>query len=153
MMPDVDLVTPAASDYPDLTDLWERSVRATHLFLTEEAIRGFYPQVRDSFLPAVTLTAARERQSRRLIGFAGTADGKLEMLFLDPTQRGQGLGRLLLEHCLRTQGVHRVDVNEDNPQAAAFYRHMGFTVIGRSDLDGSGNPFPLLHMQLRDPLR
>lgn len=152
-MTEIDLLTPTPADYPALTDLWERSVRATHLFLTEQAIRGFYPQVRDVFLPAVTVTAARDRQSGQFAGFAGTADGKLEMLFLDPTRRGQGLGRLLLEHCLRTQGVRAVDVNEDNPQAVAFYRHMGFTVTGRSEVDGSGKPFPLLHMQLTDGVR
>lgn len=147
-MPDVDLLSPTPGDYQALTDLWERSVRATHTFLTEEAISFFYPQVRDIFLPAVTLTAARDRATGLFAGFAGTADGKLEMLFLDPARRGQGLGRRLLEHCLRTQDIQSVDVNEDNPQAVAFYRHMGFTVIGRSEVDGSGKPFPLLHMRL-----
>ncbi|WP_311769057.1 GNAT family protein [Novispirillum itersonii] len=44
-------------------------------------------------------------------------------------------------------------MNEDNPQAVAFYRHMGFTVTGRSEVDGSGKPFPLLHMQLTDGVR
>jgi putative acetyltransferase len=39
-------------------------------------------------------------------------------------------------------------VNEQNPQGVAFYRHMGFGQVGRSELDGQGNPFPLLHMRL-----
>jgi putative acetyltransferase len=41
-----------------------------------------------------------------------------------------------------------VDVNEQNPQGVGFYRHMGFEQVGRSELDGQGNPFPLLHMRL-----
>ncbi|MEG5438703.1 GNAT family N-acetyltransferase, partial [Enterobacter hormaechei] len=45
-------------------------------------------------------------------------------------------------------GVNEVDVNEQNPQGVAFYRHMGFEQVGRSELDGQGNPFPLLHMRL-----
>ena len=41
-----------------------------------------------------------------------------------------------------------MDVNEQNPQGVAFYRHMGFEQVGRSALDGQVNPFPLLHMKL-----
>ena len=44
--------------------------------------------------------------------------------------------------------AHELDVNEQNPQALAFYQRMGFQVVGRSAVDGQGNPFPLLHMKL-----
>ena len=36
-----------------------------------------------------------------------------------------------------------------NPQAQAFYERFGFRVVGRSPLDGQGNPYPLLHMAWR----
>jgi len=29
-----------------------------------------------------------------------------------------------------------------------FYEHMGFEIISRSELDGLGKPYPILHMQL-----
>jgi hypothetical protein len=32
-----------------------------------------------------------------------------------------------------------------------FYRHIGFSVRGRSPLDGQGKPYPLLHMTLLTP--
>ncbi|MDA4833452.1 GNAT family N-acetyltransferase, partial [Enterobacter hormaechei] len=38
-------------------------------------------------------------------------------------------------------------VNEQNPDAHGFYRHCGFVAVGRSERDGSGRPFPLIHMQ------
>ncbi|OAT53609.1 histone acetyltransferase [Providencia heimbachae ATCC 35613] len=41
-----------------------------------------------------------------------------------------------------------IDVNEQNPQAVGFYQHMGFSQYRRSELDGQGNPFPVLHMRL-----
>jgi putative acetyltransferase len=44
-----------------------------------------------------------------------------------------------------------VDVNEQNPEARGFYERLGFTVVARSELDGTGRPFPLLH--LRRPAR
>jgi hypothetical protein len=42
-----------------------------------------------------------------------------------------------------------LDVNEQNPQALGFYFKQGFEVIGRSEVDGMGQPYPLLHMRLR----
>jgi putative acetyltransferase len=41
----------------------------------------------------------------------------------------------------------REHVNEQNPEAVAFYRSPGFEVVGRSPLDPSGKPFPILHMR------
>lgn len=55
---------------------------------------------------------------------------------------------MLLQYAIAEFGVNEVDVNEQNPQGVAFYRHMGFEQVGRSELDGQGNPFPLLHMRL-----
>lgn len=40
-----------------------------------------------------------------------------------------------------------LDVNEQNEQAVGFYLHMGFEVAGRSELDGTGKPYPLLHLR------
>lgn len=58
------------------------------------------------------------------------------------------MGRLLVEHAIGQGGVTQVDVNEQNEQAVGFYLKMGFTVTGRSALDGQGKPYPLLHMAL-----
>ena len=38
-----------------LLDLWRRSVRATHRFLTEEDIQSLLPVVREQALPALEL--------------------------------------------------------------------------------------------------
>ncbi|AGC47022.1 histone acetyltransferase HPA2 [Myxococcus stipitatus DSM 14675] len=127
-----------------LVEVWEAAVRATHHFLSEEDIQFFKPLVRDTYLDAVRLTCLRDGDGR-ISGFIGTADGKVEMLFVDPAQHGRGIGRALLEHAV-AQGARAVDVNEQNPQAVGFYLRMGFVQQGRSELDGSGKPFPLLHL-------
>jgi ribosomal protein S18 acetylase RimI-like enzyme len=54
---------------------------------------------------------------------------------LQERARGQGLGRLLMERLLadlRARGVVGVHlgVDEDNPDAIAFYRHLGFQDVG-----------------------
>jgi len=84
----------------------------------------------------------------QIVGFVGVVEDKVEMLFIHPQWRGQGIGRRLLEYAIKALGSTKVDVNEQNQQAVGFYQRMGFEVEGRSELDGSGKPFPLLHMQL-----
>ena len=78
----------------------------------------------------------------------GTENGRLEMLFLSPDERGKGLGRQLLEYGIREQGVREVTVNEQNSQAVGFYQHLGFVTYRRTDHDEEGNPYPLLYLKL-----
>ncbi len=136
-----------AEDLPRVVDVWEASVRATHHFLTPEDIAFFKPLVRDEFLHAVELGCVRDAAGS-VVGFVGVADGKIEMLFIDPDWRGRGAGRQLLRHAVDVLGATRVDVNEQNEQAVGFYLRMGFVIEGRSERDGMGKPFPLLHMLL-----
>lgn len=69
------------------------------------------------------------------------------MLFLNPEARGQGLGARLLCLGMEQYGVSELTVNEQNPAAAGFYRHMGFAVYRRSELDEQGGPYPILYMR------
>ncbi|WP_433884871.1 acetyltransferase [Pseudomonas vranovensis] len=136
-----------AADYPQLLDLWLRSVRATHHFLQASDIDALLPQLRDVYLPAVELWVAVDAEDRPL-GFIGLNETHVEMLFIDPDLRGQGIGRALLDYAHDSRDTLSVDVNEQNPQAVGFYLHYGFVQTGRSPLDGEGRPFPLLHMSL-----
>lgn len=133
------------ADRQRLVEVWEAAVRATHDFLSEDDIQFFRPLVRDAYLDSVRLACLRDAEGQ-IAGFVGTDGEKVEMLFVDPTQHGRGIGRALMEHALE-QGARTVDVNEQNPQAVGFYRHLGFVQYGRSAVDGSGKPFPILHLR------
>ena len=71
------------------------------------------------------------------------------MLFLSPSERGRGLGRKLLEYGIQNYDVLELTVNEQNPQAAGFYEHLGFETYKRTDCDEEGRPYPLLYMRLK----
>ncbi|MFW3897754.1 acetyltransferase [Pseudomonas bharatica] len=135
------------ADHPLLLDLWLRSVRATHHFLQPSDIDALLPQLRDIYLPAVELWVAVDDQDLPT-GFIGLNENHVEMLFIEPDLRGQGIGRALLDHARHSRSGLSVDVNEQNPEAVDFYLHYGFVQTGRSPLDGEGRPFPLLHMRL-----
>ncbi|WP_353191821.1 GNAT family N-acetyltransferase [Pandoraea pnomenusa] len=139
------------SDFDAITELWEASVRATHDFLDDVDIEWLRPRIRNEYLAAVTLRVFRD-DTGVIRGFLGAAEGNVEMLFVAPEARRQGIGAALLAYAVREFECSRVDVNEQNPQALAFYQREGFEVIGRSGLDGQGRPFPLLHMRLATAL-
>ena len=129
-----------------LTRVWERSVRATHTFLSEAEVAQIKPYVPQAIAGVGTLVVAEKDDAP--VGFMGVEGGRLEMLFLDPDVRGRGLGRRLLEHGIECLGVTELTVNEQNPQAVGFYEHLGFSTYRRSELDEGGRPYPLLYMRL-----
>lgn len=133
---------------PALLEIWESSVRATHLFLSEseiEKIKEYVPQA----LTEVPHLIVAEKEPGSPVAFMGIVGERLEMLFLSPTERGKGLGRQLVQYGLRQYGLREVTVNEQNPQAVGFYQHLGFVVEKRTDRDEQGNPYPLLYMKFK----
>ena len=134
-------------DAPVLFAVWLAAVRSTHDFLSEEDI-GFYADlVRDQYLPAAALLVAVDGDDRP-VGFLGMTGRKIDTLFVDPAWHGRGIGRALVVRALEDGPELTVDVNEQNRSARAFYRRLGFREVGRSALDDSGRPFPLLHLAL-----
>ena len=132
----------------ELTSVWRASVEATHDFLGEQDVERIAQYVPEAIRTVRILVTACDDKGHAL-GFAGVDDGKLEMLFIDPAYRGKGVGATLLDFAVHELGITTVDVNEQNAQARGFYEHEGFEVVGRSETDEQGEPFPILHMRLR----
>ena len=145
--------TPRLADFEELTNVWEASVRATHDFLPDSYIQLLRGLVKNQYLDAVMLICCKDPTSKRITGFAGVATGKVEMLFIHPDYRGQGIGKCLLLFAINELNAERLDVNEQNPQAIGFYLKQGFEAVGRCEKDGMGQPYPLLHLRYKRPAR
>ncbi len=137
-----------------LLTIWERSVHATHGFLSAGDVDFYRPMVKELLGSPMEFWTACHEGSNTPLGFMGLdRDGddafpwKLEALFIDPDQSRRGAGSLLVRHAGILKGKLHLDVNEQNPGALAFYRRLGFVRTGRSPLDGAGRPFPLIHMK------
>lgn len=130
----------------ELLALWERSVRAAHHFLSDAEITAIKEYVPQALLGVPHLIVAQDDQGKAL-GFIGIAEKHLEMLFLEPSARGQGLGRALMQYGIEHYNVTTTTVNEQNPEACGFYDHMGFKVESRNELDEQGQPYPVLHLR------
>ena len=130
----------------NLLKIWEDSVRATHFFLSDaevKHIKEYVPQA----LRGVEHLIVAENESAQVIAFMGTENSRLEMLFLSPEERGRGIGKQLIQYGIQNYGILEVTVNEQNPQAAGFYEHLGFETYKRTDCDEEGNPYPLSYMK------
>ena len=130
-----------------LLEVWERSVRATHLFLSADEvaeIKLYVPQA----LRAVPHLIVARRADGTPAGFMGIDGQKLEMLFLAPEERGKGLGGALVQYGMEHYGIREVTINEQNLQARGFYARMGFRAYERLDHDEQGKPYPILKMRL-----
>lgn len=131
-----------------LVDVWEKSVRETHLFLSGEEIEEIKKFVPTALIAVPHLLVETDKNAMP-VAFMGIDDGKLEMLFIAPEERGRGLGRKLLGYGMTKYGIKELVVNEQNPQAKGFYEHIGFKVRERSEMDEQGNPYPILFMEIR----
>src|SRR5205814_6980577 len=93
-----------AADSDTLVELWERSVRATHDFLTEGDIGALRPLVREALSDdALELWVLADRADVP-VGFMGLAEHDIAALLLEPTHRGQGAGRRLVTHAQQLPG-------------------------------------------------
>ena len=118
-----------------LLEVWESSVKAIHLFLSEEEIeniKNYVPQAIQE-IPYLII-AVNEHQ--------------VPIGFISDVERGKGLGRELLTFGIEKYSVNDLAVNEQNPLAKGFYEYMGFKVYKRTECDEQGNPYPLLYMKL-----
>ncbi|MHC1746765.1 MAG: GNAT family N-acetyltransferase [Cellulosilyticaceae bacterium] len=141
------LSTITDKEITNILGVWESSVRATHLFLTEENIVSLRPCVEEGVKFISNLAVIRDQEDA-IQAFIGVQDNKIEMLFVNDDYRGKGLGKQLVSWAINSLNIKFVDVNEQNEQGLGFYKHMGFGIFDRSELDEQGNPFPILYMKL-----
>ncbi len=132
-----------------ILSLWERSVRASHFFLTEENIEAIKPLV-EKAVPSVEKLFCIKNNIGNIKAFMGIDGEKLEMLFVDSDSFGFSIGKELLLYAINNLNVKFVDVNEENPKAVGFYEHLGFYVVERAKVDSQGMHFPILHMKLKE---
>ncbi|KLK97321.1 GNAT family N-acetyltransferase [Lactococcus lactis] len=130
-----------------LVNLWENSVKASHLFLSNkeiEEIKKYVPQALREIEHLIVETDKTENP----IAFMGIYKNKLEMLFISLVHMKTGLGRKLIEEAIENYSVNELVVNEQNPKAKGFYEHLGFKVYKRNPIDEQGNQYPILFMHL-----
>lgn len=134
------------SESEQIIAIWRSAVDATHDFLQAEDRAEIEKEVIGFFSETPVWVAVNAEDQP--LGFSFLHEGHMEALFIDAAKRGQGVGKALVQHALSLYPNLSIDVNEQNQQALGFYQHMGFQVVGRSELDGRGRAYPLLHLKM-----
>ncbi|MEO0370452.1 MAG: GNAT family N-acetyltransferase [Pseudomonadota bacterium] len=135
----------------------------SQLCLRSKAHWGYDEAFMAACVPALTLTADDLAEGLLVLAeadgvIAGMAqlagpEGEMEIdrFFIDPTFMGAGCGRVLFEWCLnaaRARGETRLMIEAD-PDAAAFYEHMGAVKVGEAPSGAiSGRMLPLLEISV-----
>ncbi len=128
-----------------LLNIWERSVKISHLFLTKseiEEIKKYVPLAINNVSNLIVIFEADVP-----LGFLGVSNKKIEMLFIDSSYLRKGLGTLLINYAFEKYNVNEVVVNEQNPKAHSFYLKCGFKDVLRKEFDEQGNPYPIIIMK------
>ena len=123
----------------NLLEVWEDSVKATHMFLSSEQIKEIKEYVPQALKEVSHLVIIENEDRKKALA---TSD------LYKNTERGKGLGKQLLNYGIEKYNVDELVVNEQNPNSRGFYEHLGFKVYKRSKIDEQGNPFPILYMKL-----
>jgi putative acetyltransferase len=132
-------------DVPRAIEIWRAAVDATHGFLTPQDRAEIDTVVAEQFLPNAELWVATDARDYP-VGFLVMDGVAIDALFVDPAFHGQGFGTALLDHALTLSPNATVDASEQADNALPFYLARGFRVVGRSETDGQGRPYPLIHL-------
>jgi len=132
-------------DYPKALEIWEKSVIATHDFLKEKDILELKNEIPTYFKYVKAYLWFNDKEA---IGFSGTNEKNLEMLFIDPKYFRNGYGTEILQYLIQENKVHYVDVNKDNHNAVKFYAKNGFKKYKESQKNGQGRNYPIIHLKL-----
>ena len=120
-----------------LVEIWEDSVKATHLFLQSkeiENIKEYVPQA----LQEVSNLIIAENENNDPIAFMGINKNKVEMLFVKNSERKKGIGEQLLNY-----GIFTIIFG----LGYWFSVHLLIYFMG-VQIDEQGNNYPILYMRL-----
>lgn len=132
----------------ELCQIWKRAVEKTHHFLSVKEIDELAQTLPEALRRIPHLLVVKD-ESHTIVAFVGIRERDIDLLFVDPIYHKRGIGRACIEYAIEQYQVDSLCVNEQNPQAKAFYEHLGFQVIRRSNQDEQGRPYPLLYMKLK----
>ncbi|RXJ74531.1 hypothetical protein CS022_02855 [Veronia nyctiphanis] len=127
--------------FNDVIRLWETTVRACYEYYSEQHIEDIKQRVVTRQLDNLTLRAVHNLEGE-MVGFIGTRNSKIAMLFIHPESQRQGFGRALVRYAVELLHCDHLEVDYRNINAIVFYRRLGFTILKSGD-----NTPPLVVMQ------
>lgn len=146
---DIELDLAQRDDLEAIVDLFARSRAAALPFLpvlhSRDEDLAFFAR----YIERGQMTLAR--RNGQLAGFIAQTPGWIEQLYLEPDQRGPGIGRQLVAHAKARSQALDLWCFADNHPARAFYGGQGFAEIRGTDGDNEAGLPDILFRWQRQP--
>lgn len=115
-------------DLDQVMDIWLTGNLQAHPFVEESYWRGQADRVRELMGQAQLLVW---EEAGQVAGFLGLWGEHIEGIFVSPEHQGRGIGKALLQAAKERCPSLTLNVYQNNPRAAAFYRREGFVAVER----------------------
>ena len=111
-------------DLSELMEVWEKSAKLAHSFLTVEFFNQERRNIPNIYIPTADTWVAENNGS--VIGFISLVDNEVGGLFVDPAFHGRKVGYALMNKAHLIHNILEVEVFKDNSLGLNFYLRYGF---------------------------
>ena len=115
------------SEIPLLIDIWEKSAKVAHPFLSEDFNKMVKKAMTEMYLPNSDTWVYEE--SNEVVGFISMNKNEIGGLFVTPKRHSNGIGTQLINHMKKYHTELEVEVFEQNKIGKPFYEKNGFNII------------------------
>ena len=129
-----------SSDLSRVMEIWLRSNMQAHPFIPHSYWETHFDEVSKALAQASVFVY---ESGGGIQGFIGLTGDYIAGIFVDDAARGNGIGRMLLDHAKGRHTRLTLQVYEKNRRAAAFYQREQFIIQARQ-LDESTGEMELL---------
>lgn len=127
--------------------LWEAAFKPMHPALAAPVLEAARASVEEALQKAKDITCIKDAHGR-ILAFMYTKGNKIEMLYVHPGAKDQGVDSMLVTYAVSAQKVRFVDVSAQDTAARTLFEQRGFQVYEQAEADSLGNPLPTLRMRL-----
>jgi diamine N-acetyltransferase len=103
--------------------------------LSDREVEYWIIKENEAIVAYIKLNINRLHDAEMIIHETSGSMSEVERIYVDESQKGKGLGKILIEKAIERAVFYKNDwlwlgVWEENPKALAFYKHLGFEIFG-----------------------
>lgn len=115
---------------------WENTQELAHPFLSKDFQSQEEKNIRETYLPNVETWVVED--DNEVVGFIALIGNEIGGLFLQPSQHGKKLGKMMVDKARELHGDLVVEVFKKNLIGRSFYEKYGFIFVEEKKHEQTG---------------